>query len=75
MAHLLSYGTPTGRGGADQCNYAFPGSTDPDGRVAWNESDVPGDRRMVQSAGPFTLQPGAINEVIIGAVWAESKGW
>lgn len=70
---FLSYNTPTGRGGADQCNYAFPGTTDPDGRVAWNESDVPGDRRMVQSAGPFTLQPGAINEVIIGAVWSRAK--
>ena len=66
----LTYGTPTGRGGTDQCNYAFPGTTDPDGRPAWDESDVPGDRRMVQAAGPFTLMPGALNEVIIGAVWA-----
>lgn len=70
---ILSYGTPNGRGGSDQCNYAFPGLTDPDGRPAWNETDVPGDRRMVQSAGPFTLQPGAINEVIIGAVWARAS--
>jgi len=70
---ILSYGTPNGRGGSDQCNYAFPGTTDPNGRPAWNESDVPGDRRMVQSAGPFTLQPGAINEVIIGAVWARAS--
>ncbi len=70
---ILSYGTATGRGGTDQCQYAFPGSTDPDGRPAWNESDVPGDRRMVQSAGPFTLQPGAVNEVIIGAVWARAS--
>lgn len=66
----LTYGTPSGRGGSDVCNYAFPGLTDPDGRPNWSETQSPGDRRMVQSSGPFTLQPGAINEVIIGAVWA-----
>lgn len=68
----LTYGTPSGRGGTDVCNYAFPGTTDPDGRPNWNESQPPGDRRMVQSSGPFVLQPGAINEVIIGAVWARA---
>lgn len=71
--NILSYGSPNGRGLTDPCNYAFPGLTDPDGRAAWDESAVAGDRRMVQSAGPFTLQPGAINEVIIGAVWAEAS--
>lgn len=69
----LTYGTPSGRGGTDVCNYAFPGLTDPDGRPNWVESQSPGDRRMVQSSGPFTLQPGAINEVIIGAVWARAS--
>ena len=29
----------------------------------------PYDRRTVQASGPFTLQPGAVNELIIGAVW------
>lgn len=70
----LTYGTPTGRGGTDPCNYAFPGTTDPDGRGPWTESDVPGDRRMVQSSGPFLLASGAVNEVIIGAVWSRSPG-
>ncbi|MEO1258099.1 MAG: hypothetical protein AAFZ15_04855 [Bacteroidota bacterium] len=28
-----------------------------------------GDRRTIQASGPFKLQPGAINELIIGAVW------
>ncbi len=27
------------------------------------------DRRTVQASGPFILQPGAVNELIIGAVW------
>lgn len=38
----------------------------------WSECsvpNVPGDRRFVQSAGPFRLDPGAVNEVVIGAVW------
>ncbi len=69
----LTYGTPSGRGGTDPCNYAFPGLTDPNGRPNWVETQSPGDRRMVQSSGPFTLQPGAINEVIIGAVWARAS--
>lgn len=69
----LTYGTATGRGGSDICNYAFPGTTDPNGRANWIESQPPGDRRMVQSSGPFTLNPGAVNEVIIGAVWARAS--
>jgi hypothetical protein len=69
----LTYGTPSGRGGTDPCKYAFPGVTDPDGRPLWDETQSPGDRRMVQSSGPFTLQPGAVNEVIIGAVWARAS--
>ncbi len=28
------------------------------------------DRRFLISAGPFTLQPGAVNEIITGVVWA-----
>lgn len=68
----LTYGQATGRGGTDTCLYAFPGSTDPDGRAPWDETSTPGDRRMVQASGPFTLQPGAVNEVIIGAVWGRA---
>lgn len=28
------------------------------------------DRRFLQSAGPFSLQPGDVNDIITGAVWA-----
>ncbi len=38
----------------------------------WDEvqsKDVAADRRLLQSAGPFTLQPGAVNYVIVGCVW------
>lgn len=82
----LVYQSPNGRPSPsfqDTCNYAFPGTTDvirnsdgtfsPSGRPNWNETNTPGDRRMVQSSGPFTLNPGAVNEVIIGAVWARAQ--
>jgi hypothetical protein len=39
----------------------------------WDEStnnNPPGDRRFVQSAGPFTLRPGAINNITVGIVYA-----
>lgn len=47
------------------CSY-YPNS-------GWSEAssnNPPGDRRFIESAGPFTLQPGAENEIIIGALWA-----
>ncbi len=31
-----------------------------------------GDRRFLESAGPFTLQPGAVNYVTTGLVWDQS---
>src|SRR5690606_25890207 len=43
----------------------------------WSEADTDGaggsnpvgDRRFVQSAGPFTLRPGAINNITVGIVY------
>ncbi len=43
--------------------------------VAWDEAisgNQPSDRRMLQSAGPFTLEPGALNELTIGIPWART---
>lgn len=43
---------------------------------AWDEATVgnaPFDRRFLQSAGPFTLQPGAVNNITVGAVWAQAS--
>ncbi len=56
-------------GDANLCPY--------DNGKGWSEADVgnqPFDRRFVQSAGPFTLQPGAENEVIVGVVWSRDFG-
>jgi hypothetical protein len=33
----------------------------------------PLDRRTIQASGPFTLQPGAVNELIIGVVWVADQ--
>ncbi|MCU0345907.1 MAG: hypothetical protein MUC59_03110 [Saprospiraceae bacterium] len=78
-------GTPFSFGGdgydpANQnlIDYAFPG--EPNDGSAWSMCNPqaptefptglpPYDRRTVQASGPFLLQPGATNELIIGAVW------
>ncbi|MCE3279349.1 MAG: hypothetical protein K0S44_1540 [Bacteroidetes bacterium] len=69
------------------CNYMFPGTSDPIGwgvggtaaspspQASWTESGVPlspGDRRFLESAGPFTLQPGAINYITTAVLWAKA---
>lgn len=63
------------------CSYMFPGTSDPNGfglggtvqtpviQPNWTEviaGNTPGDRRFLQSAGKFTLQPGAINNITFG---------
>jgi len=58
----MYYGYP---GNAAACNFA--------NTYGWNEksaNNTPFDRRLLQSAGPFTLVPGAENEIITGVVWA-----
>ena len=61
----------------DLCNFMFPGVSDPmfPGQE-WTEvtaGNVPADRRFIQSAGPFTLEPGAVNTITTGVVWARAK--
>ncbi len=68
----ITYGG-NGRGGSDTASYMFPGSTDPGGRADWTEriaGNNPGDRRFLQTAGPFSLLPGAVNRVTVAVVWA-----
>ncbi len=63
-------GYPGGASGG--CPYSPPAP-------GWSEGNAgnPGcsanpafDRRYLQSAGPFTLLPGAVNEIIVGVPWA-----
>ena len=61
----------------DLCDFMFSGTSDAafPGKE-WTEqtaNNLPADRRFVQSAGPFTLQPGAVNEITTGVVWARAK--
>jgi hypothetical protein len=59
------------------CDFMFPGDSDPKFQgQSWTEQsagNVPDDRRFVQSAGPFTLEPGAVNNVTTGVVWARAS--
>ena len=65
-----------GIGGSQVTTYMFPGTTDPNfpGQT-WSEVSVgnpPADRRYLQSSGPFSLFPGAVNYVTVGVVWART---
>jgi len=60
-----------------ECDFMFPGTSDPAflGQE-WTEvtaGNPPADRRFLQSAGPFTLAPGAVNNITTGVVWARAK--
>ncbi len=36
-------------------------------------ANPPGDRRFLQSAGPFTLEPGNVNDITVGVVFAQAE--
>ncbi len=68
FADFMFPGSPN----TDVCGWGTGGNPQPD----WSEeteSTPPGDRRLVQSAGPFTLEPGAVNDITIGMVWARAS--
>ena len=69
-------------------DFMFPGNTDPlnwgtdgvdpnypeaGGWTEENEGNEAGDRRFVQSAGPFTLDPGEFNNITVGVVYARAS--
>lgn len=66
-------------GDSDPCNWGT-GGTPPNGGfnqngVYWTEETAdnnPDDRRFMQSAGPFTLEPGAVNYITVGIPWARA---
>ena len=71
----MTYGG-TGYGGSESCDFMFPGDTDPNFTQNWDETtegNIPADRRFLQSAGPFTLEPGAVNYITVGVVWARGN--
>jgi hypothetical protein len=61
-------------GGTTPSTFVYDG--DPVAGTGWTErgaGNPPGDRRFIQSAGPFTLKPGAVNLVTFGMPWAQSS--
>ena len=75
----LSTGTTT-----YECDFMFPGDSDPlhwgtdgvDPGFEWTEVQAGnpiGDRRFMQSAGPFTLEPGALNYITVGIPFAQAS--
>jgi hypothetical protein len=60
-------------GGSAPATFVYDGN--PVTGTGWTEKGAgnpPGDRRFLQSAGPFTLKPGAVNEITFGLPWAQS---
>lgn len=68
-----------------ECDFMFPGDSDPcdwgtggvppNGPRYWTEqtaNNQPHDRRFMQSAGPFTLESGAVNYITVGIPWARA---
>lgn len=71
-----------------EADFMFPGDSDPynwgtqgsDPGFEWTQQNpcpscpqaAAADQRFVQSAGPFTLLPGAVNDITTGAVWARA---
>ncbi|MBL4656701.1 MAG: hypothetical protein JKX73_01785 [Flavobacteriales bacterium] len=63
----------------DECNWGVCNDADgvncgitPGDPIPWTEQSAanqPSDRRFVHSAGPFTLEPGAENDITIGVIW------
>ena len=67
--------------GALNCSFAFPGSSDPVGagtggapQAAWSEAGFTApDRRTVSSLGPFTLEPGMHEDLLLAYVFARTS--
>jgi len=67
-------------GDSDPCNWGTNfqppnGGYNQNGKY-WTEEisgNEPGDRRFMQSAGPFTLLPGAVNYITVGIPWAKAS--
>ncbi|MBK7965401.1 MAG: hypothetical protein IPK10_09010 [Bacteroidetes bacterium] len=76
---IITYGG-NGRGvgtGATStpCEFMFPGTTDPKFSTPWTMVTAgiqPNDMRWLQSAGTFTLLPGAVNYITTGVVWGRA---
>lgn len=75
LSGLWADGTPftcggTGYNTSGRCKFLFPG--DPANSSEWSEcseKNPPQDKASLQTCGPFTLKPGAVNEMTISLLW------
>jgi hypothetical protein len=61
---------------AVKIKYAF--TEEPNNTTGWSmcTANLPfGDRRTLQTSGPFRLNPGAVNELIIGVPWVADQDY
>jgi hypothetical protein len=76
----MTYGG-SGYGGLVPAHFIFPG--DPVTRSYWSEENTdgagwrnrPADRRFVLSTGPFDLEPGDVQEIVVAIVWAQGADY
>lgn len=68
----------TGRGFSNTpADYMYPAMPP----AFWSEENIDGngtfikagDRRLIQSAGPFTMNPGDVQEIVFGIVWSQAE--
>lgn len=64
-------GNPVAQGGGCPFNNQPAGWAEGNAVNSGCTGNPPFDRRYIQSAGPFRLDPGAVNEIVIGVPWAQ----
>lgn len=79
----LVYNGTNGYGTGIPTHYMYPGDSDPFGIAhgcqplpPWTEftaGNSPWNRRFMTSAGPFTMQPGAVQDISLGVIWARAS--
>ena len=73
----FEYGKSGYNSGGAPVKYCFPSDPTDNSPNAWSEcaaKTVAGDRRFVESSGPFTLKPGVGEYVTVGVPWLRPPG-
>ena len=66
----------SGLGGTVPTNFVFPDEPNAAGGWSMCEAQLPEeDRRTIQASGPFRLDPGQVNELIIGVPWVPNVSY
>ena len=71
----------TGYGGTTPTDFMFPG--DPVTKSYWTElntdglgsSNHPADRRFLMSTGPFSMNPGDVQDIVVAIVWSRGADY